>query len=66
MTDIKVVGLIMLVIGIVSLVFCRRIANFIRPFYSMLGLNISEWVGIVGLAIPAIIFIYSGIQWIFF
>lgn len=63
MSDIQIVGLIQLIIGLVCLVFCKPIANFMRSVYSPFGIKASEWVAISGLFIAAIIFIYNGFNW---
>lgn len=65
MNDIQIVGLIQLLIGIVCLIFPRRIANFIRSVYTPpFGIKISEWVAVSGLVLVAILCIYEGLQWI--
>ncbi len=65
MSSYQFVGLIMVVIGIILIVFCRRITNLIRSYWHFIGIDLSEWKGIAGLSIVGIAFIYSGIQWIF-
>jgi len=61
MSSFQIVGLIMVLIGIITLVFCRQVANYIRSFYYSIGIDVAEWVGIVGLIIPSIIFIIWGL-----
>lgn len=62
MSEFQIVGLIMLLFGIISLLFCRRFVNLIRYFYSVIGINISQWALITGLFIGAIIFIFKGVN----
>lgn len=66
MSSYQIVGLIQLLIGIVCLIFPRRIANFIRSVYTPpFGINISEWVAVTGLVLVSIIFVIDGLQMVF-
>lgn len=60
MNSYQIVGLIMVIFGIILLVFCRRIANLIRLFWSYMGINLSEWKGIAGLCTVGIVLMNTG------
>ncbi len=61
MSGIQVVEFISVLLGIIMLVFCRRIADFTRSFYGFFGINLSEWTTIIGVVIAGIGFIYIGL-----
>lgn len=65
MSDIQILGLIQLLIGILSLIFCRRLAKLIRDGFTPFGKDMPEWVAITGLIIAAIMIIQNGLQWMF-
>ncbi|MBP1761368.1 MAG: hypothetical protein H6Q64_910 [Firmicutes bacterium] len=65
MNDIQISGLVTLLIGLVVLLFCRRIVKFMKSFFSIFNIKMPDWIWITGLVIGAIAFICTGFEWIF-